>query len=199
MLYNFLKRTLDLSVSLAILVLFFPVFLIIGTWIKLDSQGPVFFLQERAGKKGASFLIYKFRTMRSDPDSEQRRGVVLDNDDRITKAGRFLRKTSLDELPQLINVLKGDMSLVGPRPTLPYQLQRYTPRQRQRLDVLPGITGWAQVNGRTKLSWNERIELDLWYGEHRSFRLDLKILLKTFLVVFRAENVHLGSPPAKKT
>lgn len=152
--------------------------------IKLDSKGPVFFNQERVGEDGELFTIYKFRTMVENAENKGSGYYVKKNDNRITKIGNFLRKTSLDELPQLINVLKGDMSLVGPRPTLEYQVEEYDDFERKRLKMKPGITGWAQVNGRNNLSWPEKIKLDVWYFNNWSFLLDLKILFRTFIILF---------------
>ena len=153
--------------------------------VKLEDHGPVFYHQLRVGKDGRDFELLKLRTMVVDAE-RQGAGYAVDRDDpRITRAGRVLRRLSIDELPQLWNVLRGEMSLVGPRPTLRYQVDRYDERQRSRLDVKPGLTGWAQVNGRAALPWDERIELDLWYVEHRSTRLDLKILVRTPVALFR--------------
>jgi lipopolysaccharide/colanic/teichoic acid biosynthesis glycosyltransferase len=153
--------------------------------VKLEDGGPVFYRQLRVGKDGRDFELVKLRTMVVDAE-RQGAGHAVDRDDpRITPAGRVLRRLSIDELPQLWNVLRGEMSLVGPRPTLRYQVDRYDERQRHRLDVRPGLTGWAQVNGRAALPWNERIELDLWYVEHRSTWVDLKILALTPFALFR--------------
>jgi lipopolysaccharide/colanic/teichoic acid biosynthesis glycosyltransferase len=153
--------------------------------VKLEDGGPVFYRQLRVGKNGRDFELLKLRTMVVDAELKGA-GYAVDRDDpRITRAGRVLRRLSIDELPQLWNVLRGDMSLVGPRPTLRYQVDRYDDRQRHRLDVKPGLTGWAQVNGRAALPWDERIELDLWYVEHRSTWIDLKILALTPFALFR--------------
>ena len=153
--------------------------------VKLEDGGPVFYRQLRVGKDGRDFELLKLPTMVVDAE-RQGAGYAVDRDDpRITRAGRVLRRLSIDELPQLWNVLRGEMSLVGPRPTLRYQVDRYDERQRSRLDVKPGLTGWAQVNGRAALPWDERIELDLWYVEHRSTGLDLKILVRTPVALFR--------------
>ncbi|MEU5852289.1 sugar transferase [Saccharopolyspora shandongensis] len=168
-----MRRAVDVVVVLLSAILSIPLCLIIGLLVLLTMGRPVLFRQERAGKDGATFQILKFRTMRSAT------AVRCSDPQRLTRAGHLLRKSSLDELPQLWNVLRGDMSLIGPRPTLPSQVQHYTREQRRRLDVLPGITGWAQVHGRNLLTWPERIELDLWYIAHRSFRLDLWIILLT--------------------
>ena len=152
--------------------------------IKLDSAGPVFYRQRRVGLHCDEFELLKLRTMDVGAESRGAGFGVNEGDPRITRVGRLLRRLSLDELPQLWNVVRGDMSLIGPRPTLAYQVDRYTPRQRRRLDVKPGITGWAQIHGRARLAWSDRIELDVWYVEHRSPLLDLKILVRTPLALF---------------
>jgi len=187
-----IKRLIDFWASLFGLILLFPSFLVTAIAIKLDSPGPVFFRQERVGKDGRVFKIFKFRTMVVNAENIGAGVFVEKEDPRITKVGKFLRNTSLDELPQLINVLRGEMSLVGPRPTLPYQVERYDERQRRRLLMRPGITGWAQVNGRNSLTWPEKIELDLWYIENWSLWLDLKILWKTFFTMFKKEDLYSG-------
>lgn len=177
------KRVLDLVISAIGLVICAPLFALVAVAIKLDSSGPVFFRQERIGKGGRPFYPYKFRTM---VVNAERIGLGLNvakDDPRITRVGRVLRHWGIDELPQLINVLKGEMSLVGPRPTLRYQVEQYDAFQRRRLEVKPGITGWALVNGRNRLSWDERIKLDVWYIDHWSLWLDVKILFKTLWVV----------------
>jgi lipopolysaccharide/colanic/teichoic acid biosynthesis glycosyltransferase len=152
--------------------------------IKLEDRGPVLYRQTRVGKDGADFELLKLRTMVVGAEKIGAGFAVNEGDARITRVGRVLRRLSLDELPQLWNVLRGDMSLIGPRPTLRYQVDQYTPHQRRRLEVKPGITGWAQIHGRTRLPWAERIELDVWYVEHRSALVDLKILLRTPLALF---------------
>jgi lipopolysaccharide/colanic/teichoic acid biosynthesis glycosyltransferase len=152
--------------------------------IKLGDGGPVFYRQLRVGKGGEEFELLKFRTMVIGAEKQGAGFAVDEGDPRITRVGRILRRLSLDELPQLWNVLRGDMSIVGPRPTLRYQVEQYTARQRRRLEVKPGITGWAQIHGRAQLPWAERIELDVWYVEHRSPRLDLKIILRTPRALF---------------
>ena len=161
-----------------------PVLAAAAVAIKLEDGGPVFYRQRRVGLNGREFELLKLRTM--DVGAERRGAglAVNEGDPRITRAGRVLRRLSFDELPQLWNVLRGDMSLIGPRPTLAYQVERYTPRQRRRLEVKPGITGWAQIHGRARLPWDERIELDVWYVEHRTPWLDLKILARTPLALF---------------
>ena len=188
----FIKRAVDIVASLVgiILLTVIPVLIIIPIWIKLDSKGPAIFTQDRTGKNGKTFKIYKYRTMRIPEDSLDENGEQLEPKKRITKAGRFLRKTSLDEVTQLFNVLKGDMSIVGPRPTLPYQMERYDERQLHRLDLRPGVTGWAQVNGRNELTWTEKIEYDLEYVEKYSLWFDIKILFKTVGVVFKSEGIE---------
>ena len=170
------------------LVVLLPIFVIIGIFIKLDSKGPVFFVQERVGKNGKIFRAYKLRTM---VDNTEKKGKGLRKDDsRITRIGKYLR-WGIDELPQLINVFKGDMSLVGPRPTLKEQVDLYSKEHRRRLEVKPGITGWALVNGRNRLSWPERIKLDIWYIDHWSLWLDIKILFKTiWVVIFTREGIY---------
>jgi lipopolysaccharide/colanic/teichoic acid biosynthesis glycosyltransferase len=152
--------------------------------IKLEDRGPVLYRQRRVGLNGEEFDLVKLRTMVVGAERQGAGWAVNEGDARITRVGRLLRRLSLDELPQLWNVVRGEMSLVGPRPTLAYQVERYTPRQRRRLEVRPGITGWAQIHGRARLPWEERIELDVWYVDHRSARLDLKILLRTPRALF---------------
>jgi lipopolysaccharide/colanic/teichoic acid biosynthesis glycosyltransferase len=152
--------------------------------IKLQGGGPVLYRQERVGLAGRPFELLKLRTMVQGAETQGAGWAVNKGDPRITRVGRLLRRLSLDELPQLWNVVRGDMSLIGPRPTLAYQVERYTDRQRRRLEVKPGITGWAQIHGRAALPWEDRIELDVWYVEHRSPRVDLKILLRTPLALF---------------
>src|SRR4051794_21264938 len=178
-----MNRAVDALFAGASLVVASPVIALAALAIKLDG-GPVLYQQRRVGKDGVEFELLKLRTMVVGAEKLGAGYAVNEGDPRITRAGRVLRRLSLDELPQLWNVLRGDMSLIGPRPTLAYQVERYTPRQRRRLEVKPGITGWAQVHGRAKLPWDDRIELDVWYVEHRSFWLDLKILAKTPLALF---------------
>lgn len=184
------KGAFDKAIAIVALIILSPVFIIISVLIKLDSKGPVLFVQERAGVKGKLFNSIKFRTM---VHKAAERGLGLNiraGDERITRIGRLLRSWSLDELPQLINVLKGDMSIVGPRPTLPYQVEQYDDFQRRRLLVKPGITGWAQVNGRNAISWEQRIKLDVWYVENWSLRLDVAIIFRTIRVVIRKEGLY---------
>ena len=178
-----MNRAADVAVAGTALVLSSPLLALAALAIKLTGRGPVLYRQSRVGKDGADFELLKLRTMVVGAETQGAGYAVNEGDPRITAAGRLLRKLSLDELPQLWNVVRGDMSIVGPRPTLRYQVERYTPRQRRRLDVKPGITGWAQVNGRAALPWDERIELDVWYVEHRSAWLDLKILARTPLAL----------------
>jgi lipopolysaccharide/colanic/teichoic acid biosynthesis glycosyltransferase len=173
------NRLLDATVAGVGFALASPVLAIGAIAIKLDDGGPVFYRQRRVGLNGEEFELLKLRTMKVGAEKEGAGYAVNEGDPRITRSGRLLRRLSIDEVPQLWNVVRGDMSLVGPRPTLAYQVERYTPRQRRRLEVKPGITGWAQVHGRARLPWDERIELDVWYVEHRSPWLDLKILART--------------------
>jgi lipopolysaccharide/colanic/teichoic acid biosynthesis glycosyltransferase len=174
-----LSRAFDIVLAAALLVIALPLLVLAAVAIRLESRGPVFYRQLRVGRDGEPFELWKLRTMVPGAESMGAGIYVLEGDPRITRTGRLLRRFSLDELPNLVNVLKGDMAIVGPRPTVQEQVDRYTDRQRRRLEVKPGITGWAQINGRTSLSWPERIELDVWYVEHRSLRLDVQILLKT--------------------
>jgi lipopolysaccharide/colanic/teichoic acid biosynthesis glycosyltransferase len=174
-----LSRALDVVLAAALFVLTLPLLVLAAVAIRLESRGPVFYRQLRVGRDGEPFELWKLRTMVPGAESMGAGIYVLEGDPRITRTGRRLRRFSLDELPNLVNVLKGDMAIVGPRPTVQEQVDRYTDRQRRRLEVKPGITGWAQINGRTSLSWPERIELDVWYVENRSLRLDVRILLKT--------------------
>jgi len=179
-----LNRSLDVALAGAGLAVASPLLLAAALAIKLEDGGPVLYRQTRVGKDGVDFELLKLRTMVVGAESQGAGYAVNEGDARITKVGAFLRRTSLDELPQLLNVLRGEMSLIGPRPTLRYQVERYTERQRKRLEVRPGLTGWAQIHGRAALPWEERIELDVWYVEHRSPLVDLKILLRTPLALF---------------
>jgi len=178
------NRALDAAGSAAGLVLASPLLGLAALAIKLEDRGPVLYRQTRVGKDGVDFELLKLRTMVVGAEKIGAGFAVNEGDARITRVGRVLRRLSFDELPQLWNVLRGDMSLIGPRPTLRYQVDQYTPHQRLRLAVKPGITGWAQIHGRTRLPWAERIELDVWYVEHRSPLVDLKILLRTPLALF---------------
>jgi lipopolysaccharide/colanic/teichoic acid biosynthesis glycosyltransferase len=173
------SRALDVLVAAPALVVASPLLAVVALAIKLESRGPVFYRQRRVGKDGRPFDLWKLRTMVPGAEVMGAGIYVLQGDPRITRVGRLLRRFSLDELPNLVNVLRGDMAVVGPRPTVQEQVDRYTERQRRRLEVKPGITGWAQINGRTSLPWPERIELDVWYVEHRSLRLDVRILART--------------------
>jgi lipopolysaccharide/colanic/teichoic acid biosynthesis glycosyltransferase len=179
-----LNRVLDVAGASLGLVVASPALAAAALAIKLEDGGPIFYRQRRVGFEGRDFELLKLRTMSVGAESTGA-GVAVDHGDpRITRVGRALRRLSIDELPQLWNVVRGDMSLIGPRPTLRYQVEAYSPRQRRRLDVKPGLTGWAQVHGRAKLPWDDRIELDVWYVEHRSPWVDLKILLRTPRALF---------------
>jgi lipopolysaccharide/colanic/teichoic acid biosynthesis glycosyltransferase len=173
------NRALDVAIAGLLLAVTSPILGLAALAIRLESRGPVFYSQRRVGKDGRPFELLKLRTMVPGAESMGAGIYVLEGDPRITRVGRLLRRFSLDELPNLVNVLRGDLAIVGPRPTVQEQVDRYTDRQRRRLEVRPGITGWAQINGRTSLPWPERIELDVWYVEHRSLRLDLRILART--------------------
>ena len=179
-----MNRAADVVVAGLGLALSTPLLAAAAAAIKLEDRGPVFYRQRRVGLHGNEFELLKLRTMEVGAESRGAGLAVNEGDPRITRVGRVLRRLSFDELPQLWNVVRGDMSLIGPRPTLAYQVERYTPRQRRRLDVKPGITGWAQVHGRARLPWDERIELDVWYVEHRSPVLDLQILARTPVALF---------------
>jgi lipopolysaccharide/colanic/teichoic acid biosynthesis glycosyltransferase len=178
------KRALDLAGAGLALLLAGPLLFLAALAIKLDDRGPVLYRQRRVGRHGKEFDLLKLRTMVVGAEAQGAGWAVNEGDPRITRAGRVLRRLSLDELPQLWNVVLGEMSLVGPRPTLAYQVERYTPRQRRRLEVKPGITGWAQVQGRARVPWDDRIEFDVWYVEHRSLWLDLRILARTPMALF---------------
>lgn len=196
-----MKRLCDLILSLTAIVLLSPVLIALAVLIKMKLGSPVFFRQQRPGLHGRPFTILKFRTMLQHKD---RHGQILPSDwttdnERLTPLGNFLRKSSLDELPELFNVLRGDMSLVGPRPLLMEYLEQYSPEQARRHEVKPGITGWAQVNGRNALDWEEKFRLDVWYVDHHSFWLDLKIILRTILQTIKREDVNapgfVSGPP----
>ena len=174
-----MTRPLDLALALVLLVVTAPLLGLAALAIKLESRGPVFYRQRRVGKDARPFELVKLRTMVPGAETMGAGIYVLEGDARITRVGRLLRRFSLDELPNLINVVRGELAIVGPRPTVQEQVDRYNERQRRRLEVKPGITGWAQINGRTSLPWPDRIELDVWYVEHRSLRLDLRILART--------------------
>jgi lipopolysaccharide/colanic/teichoic acid biosynthesis glycosyltransferase len=174
-----MPRVFDLLIAFVALLVLAPVLLVAAAAIKLGSRGPILYRQRRVGLGGREFEMLKLRTMVQGSDPVGVGTAVTRDDPRVTAAGRFLRRTSLDEVPNLLNVLRGEMAIVGPRPTIPAQVKDYTPRQNRRHEVLPGITGWAQVQGRAGIPWEERIELDLWYVDHRSLALDLRILLMT--------------------
>jgi lipopolysaccharide/colanic/teichoic acid biosynthesis glycosyltransferase len=188
-----IRRLFDISVSAAALVLSAPLMLAAIVAIKLESRGPAIYRQRRSGLRGAPFDMLKLRTMVDGAEHIGAGLAVNAGDSRITRVGALLRRSSLDELPNLLNVLRGEMSLIGPRPTLPAQVAQYDARQRERLAVKPGITGWAQVNGRAALPWAERIELDLYYVEHRSLALDLQILLRTPALVLGGSGLYKGA------
>ena len=179
-----MNRPLDVLIAGTSLAVTSPVLGVAALAVKLEDGGPVLYRQTRVGKNGADFELLKLRTMVVGAESRGAGFAVNEGDPRITRAGRVLRRLSLDELPQLWNVVRGDMSIIGPRPTLRYQVEQYDERQLHRLDVKPGITGWAQIHGRARLPWSERIELDLWYVRHRSWKTDLLILLRTPLALF---------------
>ena len=176
----------DRAMAALLLLLFSPILVVVGTLVRLRMGSPIVFTQARPGKNGRIFTVYKFRTMTGDCDAQ---GNLLSDEERLIPLGQFFRKASLDELPQLVNVLLGDMSFVGPRPLLVRYLERYNSEQARRHDVLPGITGWAQVNGRNALTWDEKFRLDLWYVDNWSLWLDFKILLLTVKKVFKREGI----------
>jgi lipopolysaccharide/colanic/teichoic acid biosynthesis glycosyltransferase len=196
------KRALDVLVAGALLVVSAPLLAVATILIRLESHGHPIYRQRRVGLDGAPFDLYKLRTMVSGAETMGAGLAINAGDTRITRMGAFLRRTSMDELPNLVNVLRGEMSVVGPRPTVQVQVDRYTERQRGRLDVRPGLTGWAQIHGRASLPWSERIELDLWYVEHQSLRLDLRILWRTVRMVLGGHGLYKGEtggwrePPA---
>lgn len=183
----FFKRLIDFIIVFCVLVVIWPILLIITLWLHFANKGAgAFFAQERPGKGGKVFKVIKFKTMTDERDAD---GNLLPDADRLTNVGRFVRSTSIDELPQLINVLKGDMALIGPRPLLVQYLPLYSKEQARRHDVRPGITGWAQVNGRNAISWTKKFELDVWYVDHCSFWLDVKIIFLTIKKVFVREGI----------
>jgi lipopolysaccharide/colanic/teichoic acid biosynthesis glycosyltransferase len=195
------KRALDLLLAGIGSVLSAPVVAVLALAIRLESPGHPLYTQTRAGRAGRPFPIYKLRTMVRGAEFTGAGLAIQEGDDRITRVGRFLRRYSLDELPNLWNVVRGEMSIVGPRPTLLHQVEQYSDRQRGRLKVKPGITGWAQINGRASLPWSERIELDIWYVEHRSLALDLRIIARTIGMVLTGQGLYKGErggwqPPA---
>ncbi|TXC92427.1 sugar transferase [Metabacillus litoralis] len=182
-----MKRIFDVIFSLILLICLFPIIVILACFVKVKLGSPILFKQVRPGLHGSSFYFYKFRTMTSERDEN---GVMLPDHQRLTYFGKFLRKYSLDEFPQLFNVLKGDISIVGPRPLLMEYLPLYTDEQKKRHDVKPGITGWAQINGRNSISWEEKFELDIWYVQNQSFLLDMKILILTVGKVLKSEGIN---------
>lgn len=184
---KYIKRLIDFLIALIGLLVLSPMFIFVVVCLFFANDGRPFFFQLRPGKQGRIFKIVKFKTMNDKKDTG---GNLLPDAQRLTKIGSFVRKTSLDEIPQLFNVLKGDMSLIGPRPLLVQYLELYSEFQNRRHEVKPGITGWAQVNGRNAISWNTKFELDVWYVDHVSFSLDFKILLKTFLKVVKSEGIN---------
>lgn len=190
MFYRGCKRIFDFSIALAALVVLFPALLLIALAIYIDNPGPIFYTHERIGQNGRPFPFYKFRTMVVGADRMGRGYEVDKNDARITSIGHFLRRWHIDEVPQLLNVLKGEMSIVGPRPTLAYQVAQYTPHQRRRLEVPPGLTGLAQIKGLNALTWQERIDLDVYYVDRASMWLDLKIILSTFGAIAGEDNTY---------
>ncbi len=187
---TYIKRFLDVVLSFIGLILLAPILLLVVVLLAFANNGKPFFFQVRPGLHGQLFKIIKFKTMNDKKDSN---GMLLDDTKRLTKIGNFVRKTSLDEIPQLINVLKGDMSLIGPRPLLPEYLPLYNKEQKKRHNVRPGITGWAQVNGRNAISWQQKFEYDVWYVKHLNFKLDLKIIVKTIQKVLKSEGVYASS------
>lgn len=182
-----IKRGFDIIFSLTVLIMLSPIFLIIAMFVRIKLGGPIFFTQERIGIYNRPFKIYKFRTMKDIKDSN---GNLLSDNERLTKFGKALRSTSLDELPEFLNIIKGDMSLIGPRPLLPEYLPLYNAEQIKRHNVLPGLTGWAQVNGRNSISWTEKFKLDVWYVENWNLRLDLKIFFLTIVKVIKQEDIN---------
>lgn len=184
---HFFKRVIDFTLALCALLIIWPFLLIITIWLHFANKGTgAFFLQERPGKGGKIFRVIKFKTMTDERDGN---GNLLPDSERLTKVGKFIRSTSIDELPQLVNVLKGDMSLIGPRPLLPQYLPLYSKEQARRHEVRPGITGWAQCHGRNAISWTKKFELDVWYVDHCSFLIDLEIILLTIKKVLAREDI----------
>lgn len=181
------KRGLDILCSAAVLMVCSPILLGAAVLVYLEDRGPILFTQERVGRDGHSFVVWKFRSMKVNRRPVEDVGLVTEDHPLVTRTGRFLRRYKIDELPQLLNVLKGDMTLVGPRPTIREQVERYDAYEWRRLSMRPGVTGWAQVNGNTRLEWSERILLDVWYVSHWSLWLDLRILALTLLVIVKGE------------
>ena len=184
---NVLKRFLDFWIALVVLICISPLLVVVTLWLHVANKGAgAFFIQERPGKDGRIFKIIKYKTMTDERDAE---GYLLPDEQRLTKVGRFVRSTSIDELPQLLNVLKGDMALIGPRPLLVQYLPLYSKEQARRHEVRPGLTGWAQVHGRNNISWTEKFKLDVWYVDHLTFWLDVKIFFLTILKVLKREGI----------
>lgn len=184
---RYLKRLLDFTIVLCVLLVIWPVLLVIAVWLHFANKGAgAFFTQERPGKDGKLFKVIKFKSMTDERDED---GQLLPDAQRLTAVGRFIRSTSLDELPQLLNVLKGDMALIGPRPLLPQYLPLYSKEQARRHEVRPGITGWAQVHGRNAISWTEKFKLDVWYVDHVSLRVDLEVVFLTIKKVLKREGI----------
>lgn len=187
---QFLKRFLDFWISLIVLICISPILIVVTIWLHFANKGAgAFFYHERPGKDGKLFKVIKFKSMTDERDAD---GNLLPNEQRITKIGKIIRATSLDELPQLFNVLKGDMSLIGPRPLVPRYLELYSKEQMRRHEVRPGITGWAQVNGRNSITWTKKFELDVWYVDHVSFWLDIKIIWMTIMNVIQRKDIDSG-------
>ena len=190
---HFFKRLIDFCLALTMLLIIWPILLIIYIWLTIANKGAgAIFYQERPGKDGKIFKVMKFKSMTDERDAD---GNLLPNENRLTKVGKFVRSTSIDELPQLINVLKGDMALIGPRPLLTKYLELYSKEQARRHDVRPGITGWAQVNGRNAISWTKKFELDVWYVDHCSLWLDIKIIFMTIMNVLKSKDIVLSTGP----
>ena len=186
-----IKQSIDFLVSLVLLLALFPIFVIISFLIKIDSSGPVFYKQYRIGRNGKKFKIWKFRSMIINAENIGAKMGFIKDDPRITCIGKLLRLTSIDELPQIINILKGEMSFIGPRPTIENQVVKYNTFQRRRLLMKPGISGWAQVNGRNELKWSKRIELDIYYIENWNLWFDIKIVFRTLYIIFAGKNIRL--------
>lgn len=190
---NFFKRLIDFCIVFTALMVIWPILLVIYVWLTIANKGAgAIFYQERPGKDGKIFKVMKFKSMTDERDAE---GNLLPNEQRLTKVGKFVRRTSIDELPQLINVLKGDMALIGPRPLLVKYLDLYSPEQARRHEVRPGITGWAQVNGRNAISWTKKFELDVWYVDNCSLWLDIKIIFMTIMNVLKSKDIVLSTGP----
>jgi Sugar transferases involved in lipopolysaccharide synthesis len=187
--YRVVKRILDIILALVLLVVAFPLMVVTAIAIKLDTKGPILFKQRRPGQGNEIFTVYKFRTMIVETEKDQ---IKLSDMNRMTKIGAFLRKASIDELPQLFNIVRGEMSFIGPRPLLVQYIELYTHEQARRHDVKPGISGWAQVNGRNAISWEEKFRLDVWYVDHISLKLDIKIVGMTILNVLRRKDINIS-------